>query len=64
MDRITIQKTYIRICQDSGFKIDWVAAACLAAKTLKITPVDVWASFSGVNQMIRISDGEDIPIYA
>ena len=60
MDRKYIQDVFIRICRDSGFTIDYIDAAKLTGKVLKIPPFEVWeAMYIGdLQRMERIAKGE------
>lgn len=55
-DRKLIQDVYIRVCKDSGFQLDYVAAADLAARVVNCTPLDVMIAF-GLDNMMSVADG-------
>lgn len=51
------QDCFIRICRDSGFKVDPLTAANIAATMAKTHPLLVWASFPSFDVMCEIADG-------
>ena len=61
--RIQIQKVFARICQDSGFTMQWVPAAVMTARVIEISPLQVWQAFPSVDAMQHITRG-NIPIWA
>jgi len=61
--RVEIQKVFARVCQDSGFTIQWVPAAVLTARVMEINPLQVWNAFPSVDAMQNIARG-NIPIWA
>lgn len=56
-DRKTIQDIYIRVCRDSGFGLDYIAAAQLAAKVVGIHPLDIWIAMPSLSVMEEIATG-------
>lgn len=56
-DRKLIQDAYIRVCQDSNFKLDWVRAAQISAGALNIHPITIWAQFASMETMRQIAEG-------
>lgn len=50
------QDVYIRICKDSGFKLEPTDAAILAAKVLECHPLEIWTALDFDN-MTRIANG-------
>jgi hypothetical protein len=57
-DRDTMQKVFIRICSDSKFSLDYVAAAQLAGKILGVHPLEVYGAFPSMSVMVKVSTGE------
>jgi hypothetical protein len=56
-DRETIQRTYIRVCGDSGFRMTAVEAAGFTSKLLDLgTPLMVWLAL-GLDTMEEIAVG-------
>lgn len=47
---------YIRVCRDSGFKMEMTQAAHFAAKLLGIHPILIWTAF-GLDAMEAIANG-------
>lgn len=58
MNRADIQKVYIRVCRDSGFKMDGVQAATLAAKVIGCSPLEIWLAMPSLNVMDQIAKGD------
>ena len=56
-DRKLKQDTFIRVCKDSGWHMDYIQAAILAAKVLGCHPLEVWIAFSSFDQMEQIAKG-------
>ncbi|MDB5707879.1 MAG: hypothetical protein JWN66_4995 [Sphingomonas bacterium] len=56
--RQQIQQVYIRVCRDSGFQLDYLQAANLAAKVLGKHPLDVWIAMPCLDVMREIAVGE------
>lgn len=52
------QEAYIRVCRDSGWKMDYIDAAIFTGKLIDIHPLILWGAFSGFDQMDRIAKGE------
>ncbi|WNL50719.1 hypothetical protein RPALISO_132 [Ruegeria phage RpAliso] len=50
------QQTYIRVCQDSGFKLPSTTAAQLAAGVLNIHPLEIMGAL-GFDAMQQIAEG-------
>jgi len=44
VDRTLAVDLYVRVCQDSGFQMDYLKAIKLVAAILQTTALDVWAS--------------------
>ena len=58
-DRNLIQDTYIRICRDGEFTMDWVHVAHLTGRVLNISAIQVWTAFPGMDRMKTIAAGTD-----
>lgn len=58
MARDTIQQLFIRLCRDSGFRLDGVRAARLTAAVLGIHPLDVWLAMPCLDVMNDIAAGK------
>jgi hypothetical protein len=56
--RQRIQNFYVRVCEDSRFKVDWLTAACLTASAFKIHPIQVWIAVGTVDTMEEIALGK------
>lgn len=54
----TIQQVYIRVCRDSGFKLDWIRATNLTASIVGKHPMDVWIAIGTIDVMEAIAQGE------
>lgn len=52
-----IQDLYIRVCRDSGFKLEWERAAALAGATGGFHPMDVWNAMPDLDTMRKIAAG-------
>lgn len=55
--RKTVQDVFIRVCRDSGFRLEATRAAHLAAKMLGISAFEVWTAMD-LDVMRRIASGE------
>lgn len=53
-----IQNAYVRVCQDSGFQMDWLDAAGFTARLLGMSPVQIWTTFGSLDIMKQIARGE------
>jgi hypothetical protein len=53
-----IQDLYIRICRDSLFKMDFVAAAQIAGKVGDFHPMEVLMALPSMDVMMEIARGE------
>ena len=58
MNRAEIQNLYIRVCRDSGFRLNYVAAAQIAASAGGFHPMDVWIAMPSLSVMQEIARGE------
>lgn len=56
-DRKFIQDTYIRVCVDSGFRLEYIEAAKFVASLLKIHPIEVWVAMGYMDRMEEIATG-------
>ena len=67
-ERNTIHKLFVRVCHDSGYKLEWTKATRLVADILGMHPISVWAAFPGMDDMERIANGShpciSLPAYA
>lgn len=61
VDRATIQKVYVRVCQDSNYTMNSVDAARLAAQILKISPLEIWIAVGSIDMMDRVAAGSFKP---
>jgi len=52
------QEVYIRICQDSGWQLDYIEAAKLAGKVLTCHPFEVYNAFGDMSNMQKVATGE------
>ncbi len=50
------QDVYIRVCKDSGYKLDSIQAATLAGKVLGCHPLEIWTAMD-FDLMERIANG-------
>jgi hypothetical protein len=57
MDRLKIQRAYIRYCRDSLFSLDAVNAAIFTAGALRVHPLEVWLAMPCFDDMERIASG-------
>jgi len=51
-----IQEAFVRVCQDSGWKMSHIDAAIFTAKVLNIHPLEVWIAFSSLDAMAQIAN--------
>lgn len=61
--RELIQEIYIRICKDSGFKMDYIQAAILTANVLNADKyvthaLEVWSAIGSFSLMEEIATGK------
>lgn len=54
--RKLVQDLYIRMCRDSGFKLDHIRAAHFVAEMLGISALEVWMTMD-MDIMERIANG-------
>lgn len=59
MDRKFIQDTYIKVCRDSGFGLEWDRATHFVAVLLRISPFQVYIAFACMDRMKSIAAGTD-----
>lgn len=57
IDRKTLQQLYIRVCRDSGFKLDLHRACALAAAAAGKHPMDIWLAMPSLDVMFEIAAG-------
>lgn len=55
--REDLQAVFIRVCRDSGFRLDYARAAQLAAKVLGAHPMDIWIALPSLDVMQQIAEG-------
>ena len=58
MTRTEIQNLYIRVCRDSGWQMDYIEAAKLAARVGGFHPMDVWIAMPSLSTMREIAHGD------
>lgn len=58
MIRKEIQMAYIRICRDSGWRMDYIRAAQFVADLYGISALEVWTTFGGLDIMQDIAQGK------
>jgi hypothetical protein len=51
------QDVFIRVCRDSGFTMDTIRAAQLAARVAKCDPLEIWIAVGDLLSMERIASG-------
>lgn len=56
-DRKQITMAYIRVCRDSGFKMNYLNAAHFAAKLISVHPIDIYSAIGSFEAMERIALG-------
>lgn len=56
-ERKAIQMAYIRVCRDSGWRMDYIQAAHFTAKLLGMTAFDIWFTLD-LQTMQKIAKGE------
>lgn len=52
-----VQDTFIRVCKDSGYKMDMVRAAQFTASVLDISSLEVWIHMGDMDNMERVANG-------
>lgn len=57
-ERNLVQGIFIRVCRDSGWKLDMYRAAALAAKMLGKHPMDIWIAMPDLKTMERVASGQ------
>lgn len=57
VDRQTLQQIYVRVCRDSGFKLDMHRACALAAAAVGKHPLDIWIAMPSLDVMAAIAAG-------
>jgi hypothetical protein len=56
-DRTEKQKFFIRVCRDSGFKLDAINAAGIAAQAIGCSPLQIWVAVGSLDTMDAIASG-------
>ena len=51
------QQVFIRVCRDSGFRLEAVSAATLAATALRCSPLEIWTAVGSLDTMDAIANG-------
>ena len=57
MAREGVQRVFVRVCKDSGFKLDMVRAAQLSAKVIGCSPLSIWMTMD-TQTMSEIASGK------
>lgn len=57
MERKQIQDLFIRVCRDSGFQLSGTDAAVIAARSVGISPLEIWTAMPGIAVMDEIASG-------
>jgi len=57
IDRKTIQDSFIRIAQDSGFTMSGTDVAIFTGRLLKCSPFTVYAAFGYMDTMNAVANG-------
>lgn len=52
------QQIFIRVCRDSGFRVDAINAAYLAAMIARCHPLHIWLAMPDMDTMERIAAGK------
>lgn len=58
MDREQTQQLFIRVCRDSGFKLDAIDAAHIASRAAQISPLEFWTAVGSLAVMDAIASGK------
>jgi hypothetical protein len=56
-ERKTVQDVFIRVCRDSGYSMNAIKAAGVAAAAMKCHPLDVWLAMPSLYVMDEIAAG-------
>lgn len=57
MTREQIQQFYIRVCRDSGFRLDYIQAAILTSRVIGCSALEIWLAFSSLGVMEEVAKG-------
>lgn len=59
MTRHEIQRLYVRVCRDSGYRLPYDRAAALVSGMMgrHSSPLEIWLQFPSVATMIEIAEG-------
>ena len=60
-DRALKQEMFIRVCKDSGFRMEPVKAAQFSAQVLECHPLEILFAL-GWDNMVRIADGSHLAV--
>lgn len=55
--RTTLQQLFIRVCRDSGFRLEATRAAVLAARAAGRHPLEIWMALPSLDVMAQIAAG-------
>lgn len=58
MTRDDYQRYFIRVCKDSGYRMESIKAANFAGKVLGVSPLEFWIAFGDLKVMDQIAGGE------
>jgi hypothetical protein len=56
--REDLQRAYIRVCRDSGFKADPLVAAHVVATMFRTSPLEIWIAVGTLETMDQIASGK------
>lgn len=56
--REQLQQAFIRVCRDSGFRMDHIRAAILAGNAAGVHPLEIWIAMPCFDVMEQIARGE------
>ena len=57
-ERAMLQQAYIRVCRDSGFRLDLHRACVIAAEVVGKRPMDIWSAIPSLDVMWKIAAGK------
>lgn len=58
MTRGDYQRFFIRVCKDSGYRMEYTKAAIFAGKVLGVSPLEFWIAFGDLKVMEQIAKGD------
>jgi hypothetical protein len=56
-DRKAITDLHVRVCRDSGYRLESVRAAHFVADLLKMSALEVWIAMGSLDVTQRVADG-------